>query len=159
MSKKLSVSATIFLRFIFTCLFSLLTNEFFWTFFWTCSANCVFARTICANLTPTLKNECPKYFHTYFFKMIKTDNKIAGNVQKVLRRECVPETFARKNKVAGVDQCPKIKNGQCPKNKRSILFQKNNHCNKYQRILILRYALKIVYFLLLCYSNSYKTFH
>ena len=49
--------------------------------------------------------------------MIKTDNKIAGNVQKVLRRDCVPETFARKNKVAGVDQCPKIKNGQCPKNK------------------------------------------
>ena len=47
--------------------------------------------------------------------MIKSDNKIAGNVQKVLRRDCVPETFARKNKVAGRNQCPKIKNGQCPK--------------------------------------------
>ena len=81
MSKKLSVAATIFLRFIITCLFYLLTNEFFWTFFWTCSANCVFARTICANLTPTLKNECPKYFHTYFFKMIKTGNYFAENVQ------------------------------------------------------------------------------
>jgi hypothetical protein len=109
MSKKLSVAATIFLRFIFTCLFSLLTNEFFWTFFWTCSANCVFARTNCANPAKTLKNECPKYFHTYFFKMIKMDNKIAGNVQKVLRRDCLPETFCAQNKLAGGNQCPKIK--------------------------------------------------
>ncbi len=89
--------------------------------------------------------------------MIKTDNKIAGNVQKVLRRDWVPETFCAQNKLAGRNQCPKIKNGHV-QNKRSILFQKNNHCNKYQRILILRYALKIVYFLLFCCSNSYKTF-
>ena len=89
--------------------------------------------------------------------MIKTDNKNAGNVQKVLRRYCVPETFARKNKLAGRNQCPKIKKDNVQKI--IILFQKNNHCNKYQRILIVRYALKMLYFLLICYSNSYKTFH
>jgi hypothetical protein len=47
--------------------------------------------------------------------MIKTDNKIAGNVQKVLRRVCKPETFCAQNKLARGNQCPKIKNGQCPK--------------------------------------------
>ena len=37
------------------------------------------------------------------------DNKIAGNVQKVLRRDCLPETFCAQNKLAGGNQCPKIK--------------------------------------------------
>ncbi len=52
------------------------------------------------------------------------DNKIAGNVQKVLRRDCVPETFCAQNKLAGGNQCPKIKRTMS-KNKKDNVQKKD----------------------------------